>query len=227
MIWWRCLVSPVRLSDIFSQHPQCETAGWGHLFGEQLCVTDRGVLWAWQSSRALPSSVLIDCNLVSTHLSNALCGWKYWNLWEHPNRYHSQNHIAQRYWRNRASVSWIWFQRAEEMNKWYIEALCYYVTDVCNNELTYCNVRHTEVTPTRGLDLFYLNWSDFTYLSCVCDSQGLYNIIHLDFDYKKEFIYWVDSTRPSGRKINRMRLNGSDLKVPRTSGADCVPRSAS
>uniref|UniRef100_A0A096LXY3 EGF-like domain-containing protein n=1 Tax=Poecilia formosa TaxID=48698 RepID=A0A096LXY3_POEFO len=43
--------------------------------------------------------------------------------------------------------------------------------------------------------------------------QGLYNIIHLDFDYKKEFIYWVDSTRPSGRKINRMRLNGSDLKI--------------
>lgn len=44
--------------------------------------------------------------------------------------------------------------------------------------------------------------------------QGLNNIIHIDFDYKKEFIYWVDSTRPSGRKINRMRLNGSDLKVP-------------
>uniref|UniRef100_A0A8C5NES4 EGF-like domain-containing protein n=1 Tax=Gouania willdenowi TaxID=441366 RepID=A0A8C5NES4_GOUWI len=43
--------------------------------------------------------------------------------------------------------------------------------------------------------------------------QGLYNIIHLDFDYRREFIYWVDSTRPSGRKINRMRLNGSDLKV--------------
>ncbi|KAM9364417.1 LOW QUALITY PROTEIN: low-density lipoprotein receptor-related protein 1B-like [Pholidichthys leucotaenia] len=43
--------------------------------------------------------------------------------------------------------------------------------------------------------------------------QGLYNVIHLDFDYKKEFIYWVDSTRPSGRKINRMRLNGSDLKI--------------
>uniref|UniRef100_A0A3B4FER3 LDL receptor related protein 1B n=1 Tax=Pundamilia nyererei TaxID=303518 RepID=A0A3B4FER3_9CICH len=43
--------------------------------------------------------------------------------------------------------------------------------------------------------------------------QGLHNIIHLDFDYKKEFIYWVDSTRPSGRKINRMRLNGSDLKI--------------
>lgn len=102
MVWWRCLVSPVRLSDIFSQHPQCETAGWGHLFGEQLCVTDRGVLWAWQRRRALPSSVLIDCNVVSTHLSNALCGWKYWNLWEHPNRYHSQSHIAQRCWRNRA-----------------------------------------------------------------------------------------------------------------------------
>lgn len=44
-------------------------------------------------------------------------------------------------------------------------------------------------------------------------AQGLNNIIHIDFDYKKEFIYWVDSTRPSGRKINRMRLNGSDLKV--------------
>ncbi|KAA8588336.1 hypothetical protein FQN60_001530 [Etheostoma spectabile] len=43
--------------------------------------------------------------------------------------------------------------------------------------------------------------------------QGLNNIIHIDFDYKKEFIYWVDSTRPSGRKINRMRFNGSDLKV--------------
>lgn len=46
-------------------------------------------------------------------------------------------------------------------------------------------------------------------------AQGLNNIIHIDFDYKKEFIYWVDSTRPSGRKINRMRLNGSDLKVSR------------
>lgn len=49
---------------------------------------------------------------------------------------------------------------------------------------------------------------------CSLFSQGLNNIIHIDFDYKKEFIYWVDSTRPSGRKINRMRLNGSDLKVP-------------
>lgn len=47
----------------------------------------------------------------------------------------------------------------------------------------------------------------------LCNWQGLNNIIHIDFDYKKEFIYWVDSTRPSGRKINRMRLNGSDLKV--------------
>lgn len=51
-------------------------------------------------------------------------------------------------------------------------------------------------------------------LSLLCVSQGLNNIIHIDFDYKKEFIYWVDSTRPTGRKINRMRLNGSDLKVP-------------
>uniref|UniRef100_A0A8D2ZZH8 EGF-like domain-containing protein n=1 Tax=Scophthalmus maximus TaxID=52904 RepID=A0A8D2ZZH8_SCOMX len=49
----------------------------------------------------------------------------------------------------------------------------------------------------------------FFYLSL----NGLNNIIHIDFDYKKEFIYWVDSTRPSGRKINRMRLNGSDLKI--------------
>lgn len=54
---------------------------------------------------------------------------------------------------------------------------------------------------------------NFINLGFLCDSQGLYNIIQLDFDYKKEFIYWVDSTRPSGRKINRMRLNGSDLKV--------------
>uniref|UniRef100_A0A8K9V081 EGF-like domain-containing protein n=1 Tax=Oncorhynchus mykiss TaxID=8022 RepID=A0A8K9V081_ONCMY len=43
--------------------------------------------------------------------------------------------------------------------------------------------------------------------------QGLNNIIHIDFDYRKEFIYWIDSSRPSGRKINRMRLNGSDLKI--------------
>ncbi|KAG7255661.1 hypothetical protein CRUP_038075, partial [Coryphaenoides rupestris] len=44
-------------------------------------------------------------------------------------------------------------------------------------------------------------------------SPGLNNIIHIDFDYRKELIYWVDSTRPSGRTINRMRLNGSDLKI--------------
>ncbi|XP_029103120.1 low-density lipoprotein receptor-related protein 1B-like isoform X3 [Scleropages formosus] len=43
--------------------------------------------------------------------------------------------------------------------------------------------------------------------------QGLNNIIAIDFDYRKEFIYWIDSSRPSGRRINRMRLNGSDLKV--------------
>ncbi|KAG9349405.1 hypothetical protein JZ751_027848 [Albula glossodonta] len=43
--------------------------------------------------------------------------------------------------------------------------------------------------------------------------QGLSNIMAIDFDYRKEFIYWIDSNRPSGRRINRMRLNGSDLKV--------------
>ncbi|XP_076159537.1 low-density lipoprotein receptor-related protein 1B-like [Alosa pseudoharengus] len=43
--------------------------------------------------------------------------------------------------------------------------------------------------------------------------QGLNSIISIDFDYKKEFIYWIDSSRPSGRRINRMRLNGSDLKI--------------
>uniref|UniRef100_A0AAY4C4T1 EGF-like domain-containing protein n=1 Tax=Denticeps clupeoides TaxID=299321 RepID=A0AAY4C4T1_9TELE len=43
--------------------------------------------------------------------------------------------------------------------------------------------------------------------------QGLNNIISIDFDYKKELIYWIDSSRPSGRRINRMRLNGSDLKI--------------
>ncbi|TRY84843.1 hypothetical protein DNTS_002284 [Danionella cerebrum] len=43
--------------------------------------------------------------------------------------------------------------------------------------------------------------------------QGLNNIISLDFDYKKEFIYWIDSSRPNGRRINRIRLNGSDLKI--------------
>ncbi|XP_015214111.2 low-density lipoprotein receptor-related protein 1B isoform X2 [Lepisosteus oculatus] len=43
--------------------------------------------------------------------------------------------------------------------------------------------------------------------------QGLNNVIAIDFDYRKEFIYWIDSSRPNGRRINRMRLNGSDLKV--------------
>lgn len=43
--------------------------------------------------------------------------------------------------------------------------------------------------------------------------QGLSNVISLDFDYRKELIYWIDTSRPSGRRINRMRLNGSDLKV--------------
>lgn len=67
--------------------------------------------------------------------------------------------------------------------------------------------------------LVSLNENSHFYMYCafslLCVPQGLNNVIHIDFDYKKEFIYWVDSTRPSGRKINRMRLNGSDLKVPR------------
>ncbi|XP_028847177.1 LOW QUALITY PROTEIN: low-density lipoprotein receptor-related protein 1B-like [Denticeps clupeoides] len=50
--------------------------------------------------------------------------------------------------------------------------------------------------------------SNYTFLK-----QGLNNIISIDFDYRKEFIYWIDSSRPSGRRINRMRLNGSDLKI--------------
>lgn len=51
------------------------------------------------------------------------------------------------------------------------------------------------------------------HLRCSCSSQGLSNIMAADFDYRKEFIYWIDSSRPSGRRINRIRLNGSDLKV--------------
>ncbi|XP_048876028.1 low-density lipoprotein receptor-related protein 1B-like isoform X1 [Brienomyrus brachyistius] len=43
--------------------------------------------------------------------------------------------------------------------------------------------------------------------------QGLSNIMAADFDYRKEFVYWIDSSRPSGRRINRIRLNGSDLKI--------------
>eukprot|EP00063_Salmo_salar_P032241 XP_014007076.1 PREDICTED: low-density lipoprotein receptor-related protein 1B-like [Salmo salar] len=45
--------------------------------------------------------------------------------------------------------------------------------------------------------------------------QGLSNIIAVDFDYRKEMIYWIDSSSPAltQRRINRMRLNGSDLKV--------------
>ncbi|XP_033870304.3 low-density lipoprotein receptor-related protein 1B-like isoform X1 [Acipenser ruthenus] len=43
--------------------------------------------------------------------------------------------------------------------------------------------------------------------------QALNNVIAIDFDYRKEFVYWIDSSRPNGRRINRMRLNGSDLKI--------------
>ncbi|XP_021325253.1 low-density lipoprotein receptor-related protein 1B isoform X1 [Danio rerio] len=53
-----------------------------------------------------------------------------------------------------------------------------------------------------------LDGSNYTLLK-----QGLSNVISLDFDSRKELIYWIDTSRPSGRRINRMRLNGSDLKV--------------
>ncbi|XP_038606813.1 low-density lipoprotein receptor-related protein 1B [Tachyglossus aculeatus] len=43
--------------------------------------------------------------------------------------------------------------------------------------------------------------------------QGLNNVIAIDFDYREEFIYWIDSSRPNGSRINRMYLNGSDVKV--------------
>ncbi|XP_048808618.1 low-density lipoprotein receptor-related protein 1B isoform X3 [Lagopus muta] len=43
--------------------------------------------------------------------------------------------------------------------------------------------------------------------------QGLNNVIAIDFDYREEFIYWIDSSRPNGSRINRMGLNGSDIKV--------------
>lgn len=40
-------------------------------------------------------------------------------------------------------------------------------------------------------------------------------MIAIDFDYREEFIYWIDSSRPNGSRINRMCLNGSDIKVTR------------
>lgn len=43
--------------------------------------------------------------------------------------------------------------------------------------------------------------------------QGLNNIVAIDFDYREEFIYWIDTSRPNGSRINRMCLNGSDIKV--------------
>uniref|UniRef100_A0AAR2M5Q5 EGF-like domain-containing protein n=1 Tax=Pygocentrus nattereri TaxID=42514 RepID=A0AAR2M5Q5_PYGNA len=53
-----------------------------------------------------------------------------------------------------------------------------------------------------------LDGSNYTLLK-----QGLSSVLSLDFDYRKELIFWIDTSRPSGRRINRMRLNGSDLKV--------------
>ncbi|XP_069472627.1 low-density lipoprotein receptor-related protein 1B isoform X1 [Ambystoma mexicanum] len=43
--------------------------------------------------------------------------------------------------------------------------------------------------------------------------QGLNNVIAMDFDYREDSIYWIDSSRPNGSRINRMLLNGSDIKV--------------
>ncbi|XP_043929607.1 low-density lipoprotein receptor-related protein 1B, partial [Protopterus annectens] len=43
--------------------------------------------------------------------------------------------------------------------------------------------------------------------------QGLNNVLAVDFHYKKDFIYWIDSSRPNGSRIYRMNMNGSDLKV--------------
>ncbi|XP_064419902.1 low-density lipoprotein receptor-related protein 1B [Latimeria chalumnae] len=43
--------------------------------------------------------------------------------------------------------------------------------------------------------------------------QGLNNVVALDFEYEKEFLYWIDSSRPNGSRINRMHLNGNDFKV--------------
>ncbi|XP_068953076.1 low-density lipoprotein receptor-related protein 1B-like [Petaurus breviceps papuanus] len=45
--------------------------------------------------------------------------------------------------------------------------------------------------------------------------QGLNNVIAIDLDYREEFLYWIDSSRPNGSRINRMYLNGSDIKVTR------------
>ncbi|XP_058238194.1 low-density lipoprotein receptor-related protein 1B-like isoform X2 [Hemibagrus wyckioides] len=53
-----------------------------------------------------------------------------------------------------------------------------------------------------------LDGSNYTLLK-----QGLSNVLSLDFDYRRDLIFWIDSSRPSGRRINRMRINGSDLKV--------------
>ncbi|XP_062845365.1 low-density lipoprotein receptor-related protein 1B-like [Trichomycterus rosablanca] len=53
-----------------------------------------------------------------------------------------------------------------------------------------------------------LDGSNYTLLK-----QGLSNVLSLDFDYRRDLIFWIDTSRPSGRRINRMRLNGSDLKV--------------
>ncbi|XP_041434027.1 low-density lipoprotein receptor-related protein 1B-like [Xenopus laevis] len=43
--------------------------------------------------------------------------------------------------------------------------------------------------------------------------QGLNNVIAMDYDYREEVIYWIDSSRSNGSRVNRMFVNGSDVKV--------------
>ncbi|XP_069812693.1 low-density lipoprotein receptor-related protein 1B-like, partial [Dendropsophus ebraccatus] len=43
--------------------------------------------------------------------------------------------------------------------------------------------------------------------------QGLNNAIAMDFDYREEVVYWIDSSRSNGSRVNRMFVNGSDVKV--------------
>ncbi|XP_077129136.1 low-density lipoprotein receptor-related protein 1B isoform X2 [Ranitomeya variabilis] len=43
--------------------------------------------------------------------------------------------------------------------------------------------------------------------------QGLNNAIAMDFDYREEVVYWIDSSRSNGSRVNRMFVNGSEVKV--------------
>uniref|UniRef100_A0A7M4EHR4 Low-density lipoprotein receptor-related protein 1B n=1 Tax=Crocodylus porosus TaxID=8502 RepID=A0A7M4EHR4_CROPO len=57
--------------------------------------------------------------------------------------------------------------------------------------------------------------SGIIFYSEICIGMGflLNNKLLINFDYREEFIYWIDSSRPNGSRINRMCLNGSDIKV--------------